>query len=122
MKSVWVRADVLDYIDALLRLVRASARPFGGVQLLMIGDPYQLPPVTNNDWDVLGPVYKSPYFFDSLVWASSGFLTFELSRVYRQSDPVFIDILNSVRDGKVTESTLAALNGQIHFRTGSGPF
>lgn len=107
-----VRADVLDYIDALLRLVRGSARPFGGVQLLMIGDPYQLPPVTNNDWDVLGPVYKSPYFFDSLVWASSGFVTFELSRVYRQSDPVFIDILNSVRDGKVTESTLAALNGR----------
>ena len=107
-----VRADVLDYIDALLRLVRASARPFGGVQLLMIGDPYQLPPVTNNDWDILGPVYKSPYFFDSLVWASSSFLTFELSRVYRQSDPVFIDILNSVRDGKVTESTLAALNGR----------
>jgi hypothetical protein len=105
-----VRADTLDYIDALLRLVRASARPFGGVQLLMIGDPYQLPPVANNDWDMLSAFYKSPYFFDSLVWGSSGFLTFELSRVYRQNDPVFIDILNSVRDGKVTESTLAALN------------
>ena len=107
-----VRADTLDYIDALLRLVRASARPFGGVQLLMIGDPYQLPPVTNNDWDILSTFYKSPYFFDSLVWRNSGFLTFELSRVYRQSDPVFIDILNSVRDGKVTESTLSALNGR----------
>ena len=105
-----VRADTLDYIDALLRLVRVSARPFGGVQLLMIGDPYQLPPVANNDWDVLSPFYKSPYFFDSIVWSSSGFLTFELSRVYRQSDPVFIDILNSVRDGRVTENTLAALN------------
>lgn len=107
-----VRADMLDYIDELLRLVRASARPFGGVQLLMIGDPYQLPPVTNKDWDILSSVYKSPYFFDSLVWGSSGFLTFELSRVYRQSDPVFIDILNSVRDGKVTENTLAALNAR----------
>jgi energy-coupling factor transporter ATP-binding protein EcfA2 len=107
-----VRADTLDYIDALLRLVRASARPFGGVQLLMIGDPYQLPPVTNNDWDMLGAFYKSPYFFDSLVWGSSAFLTFELSRVYRQSDPVFIDILNSVRDGKVTENTLSALNAR----------
>jgi hypothetical protein len=105
-----VRADTLDYIDALLRLVRVSARPFGGVQLLMIGDPYQLPPVANNDWDVLSPFYKSPYFFDSIVWSSSGFLTFELSRVYRQSDPVFIDILNSVRGGRVTENTLAALN------------
>lgn len=105
-----VRADTLDYLDALLRLVRASARPFGGVQLLMIGDPYQLPPVANNDWEILGSFYKSPYFFDSLVWGSSGFLTFELSRVYRQSDPVFIDILNSVRDGKITENTLSALN------------
>ncbi|HWV28556.1 MAG TPA: HRDC domain-containing protein [Dyadobacter sp.] len=105
-----VRADTLDYLDALLRLVRASARPFGGVQLLMIGDPYQLPPVTNNDWEMLSPFYRSPYFFDSLVWSASGFLTFELSRVYRQSDPVFIDILNSVRDGKVTENTLSALN------------
>lgn len=107
-----VRADILDYIDALLRLVRASARPFGGVQLLMIGDPYQLPPVTNRDWDILNPIYNSPFFFDSLVWASSGFLTFELSRVYRQSDPVFIDVLNSVRNGEVTESTLTALNAR----------
>ncbi|SEJ39873.1 Helicase [Dyadobacter sp. SG02] len=107
-----VRADVLDYIDALLRMVRASSRPFGGVQLLMVGDPYQLPPVTNSDWEILGSVYQSPYFFDSLVWGSAGFLTFELSRVYRQSDPVFIDILNSVRDGKVTDSTLATLNGR----------
>lgn len=107
-----VRADTLDYIDALLRLVRASARPFGGVQLLMIGDPYQLPPVANHDWDILNPFYKSPFFFDSLVWSTSGFLTFELARVYRQNDPVFIDILNSVRDGKVTENVLAALNGR----------
>lgn len=107
-----VRADTLDYIDALIRLVRASARPFGGVQLLMIGDPYQLPPVANHDWDILSPFYRSPFFFDSLVWSSSGFLTFELSRVYRQSDPVFIGILNSVRDGKVTEDVLAALNGR----------
>lgn len=105
-----VRADTLDYLDALLRLVRASARPFGGVQLLMIGDPYQLPPVTNNDWDILSSFYKSPYFFDALIWGYSGFLTFELARVYRQSDPVFIDILNSVRDGRVTENTLSALN------------
>lgn len=107
-----VRADTLDYLDALLRLVRASARPFGGVQLLMIGDPYQLPPVTNNDWEMLSSFYRSPYFFDSLVWSTSGFLTFELSRVYRQSDPVFIEILNSVRDGKVTKNTLTALNGR----------
>ncbi|PSL31186.1 HRDC domain-containing protein [Dyadobacter jiangsuensis] len=105
-----VRADTLDYLDALLRLVRASARPFGGVQLLMIGDPYQLPPVTNNDWDILSSFYKSPYFFDALIWGYSGFLTFELAHVYRQSDPVFIDILNSVRDGRVTENTLSALN------------
>lgn len=76
-----VRADMLDYIDALLRLVRASSRPFGGVQLLMIGDPYQLPPVANNDWEMLNAFYRSPYFFDSQVWRSSGFLTFELSRV-----------------------------------------
>ncbi|GGH48631.1 helicase [Dyadobacter endophyticus] len=114
-----VRADTLDYIDALLRLTRASARPFGGVQLLMIGDPYQLPPVANNDWDLLSRFYKSPYFFDSLVWGLSGFLTFELSRVYRQSDPVFIDILNNVRNGEVTEKTLSTLNARYISRPDS---
>lgn len=105
-----VRADVLDYIDLLLRRVRLSSRPFGGVQLLMIGDLYQLPPVTKNDWQSLSSIYKSPYFFDSLVWKHSTFLTFELLLVHRQKDPVFVEILNSIRVGDMTAEALAALN------------
>ncbi|TDE17137.1 HRDC domain-containing protein [Dyadobacter psychrotolerans] len=107
-----VRADTLDYIDSILRQVRASSRPFGGVQLLMIGDPYQLPPVYQNDWPVLSKFYSGPYFFDSLVFNKFPFLTFELTQVFRQKDPVFIDILNGVRNGKSDSSMFAKLNAR----------
>src|SRR3569833_1973213 len=94
-----VRADTLDYIDSLLRQVKGSVRPFGGVQLLMIGDLFQLPPVYEKDWPVLRNFYEGPYFFNSQVFKRFPLLTFELTKVYRQSDPVFIEILNSIRDG-----------------------
>lgn len=105
-----VRADTLDYIDRTLRFVKGSSLPFGGVQLLMIGDLYQLPPVFQNDWHVLGRFYKGPYFFDSLVFREYPLLTFELEKVHRQSDPTFIEILNEIRNGAINESLLQTLN------------
>lgn len=105
-----VRADIIDYIDRVLRFVKGSNIPFGGVQLLMIGDLYQLPPVFQNDWHLLSRFYKGPYFFDSLVFREYPLLTFELEKVHRQSDPTFIEILNSIRSGSISELLLAKLN------------
>ncbi len=105
-----VRADLLDYVNRALQRVNGSSRPFGGVQVLMIGDLYQLPPVTNQDWPVLREYYQSPYFFDSLVFRVMPLVTFELTKVYRQSDPVFIDILNGIRNAQLENSLLDKLN------------
>lgn len=105
-----VRADTLDHIDAVLRQCKGSSRPFGGVQLLMIGDLYQLPPVYEKDWPVLQRFYKGPYFFNSLVFKQIDVLTFELTQVYRQKDPVFVNILNHIRDGYADHAMLEQLN------------
>jgi len=106
-----VRADIFDAIDQTLRRVRRNGLPFGGVQLLVIGDLYQLSPVVkNNVQDVLSLYYKSPYFFDSLVWQEANAVIVELKKVYRQEDQSFIDILNSVRDGHRDEKIIAQLN------------
>ncbi|SFH00458.1 HRDC domain-containing protein [Pedobacter insulae] len=105
-----VRADTIDYIDRVLRFVKGTNQPFGGVQILMIGDLYQLPPVFQNDWHLLGKFYKGPYFFDSLVFKRSSLITFELEKVHRQNDPVFIEILNEIRSGAVSDALLAKLN------------
>ncbi|WP_134088454.1 HRDC domain-containing protein [Olivibacter sp. XZL3] len=107
-----VRADVIDRIDFVLRAVKGSARPFGGVQLLMIGDLYQLPPVYQNDWPILKEYYGSPYFFSGRVFESVPLLSFELTEVFRQADPIFITILNSIRSAQIDESLLAVLNRQ----------
>ncbi|MEJ5995661.1 HRDC domain-containing protein [Pedobacter sp. Du54] len=107
-----VRADVIDYIDRVLRFVKGSSRPFGGVQLLMIGDLYQLPPVFQNDWHLLAKFYKGPYFFDSLIFREYPLLTFELTTVHRQSDPIFIELLNEIRNGAISEPLLSKLNEQ----------
>ncbi|QEL03599.1 AAA family ATPase [Olivibacter sp. LS-1] len=108
-----VRADVIDRIDLILRSIKGSDRPFGGVQLLMIGDLYQLPPVYQNDWPILKQYYTSPYFFSSWIFASFPLVSFELTEVFRQADPTFINILNSIRDGNVDESLLSVLNRQF---------
>ncbi|MFN0254057.1 HRDC domain-containing protein [Pedobacter ureilyticus] len=105
-----VRSDMIDYIDMVLRAVKGISRLFGGVQLLMIGDLYQLSPVFQKDWHVLRNYYTGPYFFDSLALRKTNLLTFELEEVYRQSDPIFVEILNSVRDGSGDENLLAKLN------------
>lgn len=105
-----VRADTLDYMDRVLRFVKGNTQPFGGVQLLMIGDLYQLPPVFQNDWHLLGKYYKGPYFFDSLIFKTNPLLVFELTKVHRQSDPTFIAILNSIRNGSISDDLLEKLN------------
>lgn len=113
-----VRADTIDYIDRVLKFIKGNALPFGGVQLLMIGDLYQLPPVFQNDWNVLGKFYTGPYFFDSLIFKKHPLLTFELEKVHRQSDPTFIEILNEIRNGSINESLLKKLNENINDNAG----
>lgn len=107
-----VRADTIDRIDSLLKSVKGSSRPFGGVQLLMIGDLYQLPPVYQNDWPILKAFYTSPYFFNGLIFKTFPVLIFELTEVFRQSDPTFVRILNSIRNADINESLLSLLNKQ----------
>jgi len=106
-----VRADLLDAIDFALQRVRANSNPFGGVQLLVIGDLFQLAPVVkNNQWDILRQYYLSPYFFDALSWKKSSPVTIELTKIYRQTDQDFIDILNRMRNGKSIPEDLERLN------------
>lgn len=106
-----VRPDVLDAIDSILRRVRGSSLPFGGVQLLLIGDLRQLPPVVKDaEWSHLADYYSTPYFFDSIALRKAGFLTVELSTVYRQQDREFLHLLNMIRDGKASQETLTLLN------------
>lgn len=106
-----VRADLLDAIDGVLREYRNATRPFGGVQLLVIGDLYQLAPVTRpEEWGLVAPFYDSPYFFSSYAYRLLQPITIELQHIYRQRDASFIDILNEVREGQVSQPTLDTLN------------
>ena len=106
-----VRCDVLDMIDALLQSVRKNSNAFGGLQLLLIGDLYQLPPVTKReDWVFLSKAYPSPYFFESLVIRKNPILQIELTTVFRQTEETFIHILNEIRNNQVSEQTLTLLN------------
>jgi hypothetical protein len=106
-----VRADLLDGIDSVLRRYRRSSRPFGGVQLLCIGDLYQLPPVVKgNDWQLLSNYYESPYFFSSRAMQKSELVCIELQHIYRQADNRFIELLNQVRNNHLPAGTLDTLN------------
>lgn len=106
-----VRPDILDGIDSLLRRYRKSTQPFGGLQLLMIGDLRQLPPVLKEkERELLAQHYSSPYFFESKALKETGFQTIELTTVYRQSNYDFVTLLNKIRDGKVDPQTLSRLN------------
>ena len=108
-----VRADLLDQIDAVLRLHKDKNRPFGGVQLLMIGDLSQLAPVVKeSDWTMLREYYRTPYFFGSLALQQTQHVTIELQHVYRQTDTNFINILNEVRENRLTPGGLAMLNSR----------
>ena len=108
-----VRADLLDAIDAVLRRYCEHTLPFGGVQLLMIGDLAQLTPVvTPEDERMLKPYYDTPYFFGSKALQQIDYVTIQLSHVYRQQDQSFIDILNEVRNGHPSAEALEALNSR----------
>ncbi|RZK80143.1 MAG: helicase [Pedobacter sp.] len=110
-----VRCDLLDVIDAILRAVRRNNAPFGGVQLLLIGDLYQLPPVVKREeWTVLRAVYASPYFFDAHVLHRNPLLQVELTTVFRQTEPEFITILNDIRNNQISEEGLLLLNQRYH--------
>ena len=106
-----VRADLLDAVDAVLRGHRRNDKPFGGVQLLMIGDLHQLSPVAKQgEWDLLRQQYETVYFFSSRALSQTEMVTIELKHIFRQSDANFIDILNHVRENRLNAATLKALN------------
>ena len=108
-----VRADVLDAVDEVLRRVRRSTKPFGGVQLLMIGDIHQLAPVAKNEeWMLLAPYYDSVYFFNSHALSATNYICIELDHIYRQSDARFIDLLNKVRCHNIDAGGLQQLNSR----------
>ena len=109
-----VRADLLDAIDYCLRRYRHSSRPFGGVQLLLIGDVHQLSPViSEKERPYIKRVYPSPYFFCSKALQRISLLTIELTHVYRQQDPLFVDLLNHVRQGRMNSHVLQQLNSRV---------
>lgn len=109
-----VRADLLDAIDMTLRRYRRSSRPFGGVQLLMIGDVHQLSPVvTEAEKTYMQQVYPTPYFFASKALQRIPYVTIELTTVYRQQDQAFVDLLNHVRDNNIDTTTLNTLNSRV---------
>ena len=116
-----VRADLLDQIDAVLRLHKDRHRPFGGVQLLMIGDLSQLAPVVkDSEWSLLREYYHTPYFFGSHALQQTQHVTIELTHVYRQTDRTFIDILNEVRENRLTSESLARLNSRVAYGQQTG--
>ena len=106
-----VRSDLLDAVDAVMRRYRDYSKPFGGAQLLMIGDLQQLAPVIKEDeWTLLSSVYDTPYFFSSKALAVASYYTVELKTVYRQQDLSFISLLNKIRENKATDENIAELN------------
>ncbi|WP_269416968.1 helix-turn-helix domain-containing protein [Pedobacter rhodius] len=111
-----LRADMLDAIDFALRYIRRNRNiPFGGVQLLFIGDLHQLPPVVKNDeWRVMAGFYKSIYFFDALALQNNPPVYIELDKIYRQDDAVFIGLLNNLRNNQITLEDTALL--RQHFK------
>ena len=106
-----VRADLLDAISDVLRRYKDHSKPFGGVQLLLIGDLQQLAPVAKDDeWNLLKEHYPSTFFFDSKALSESNYFCIELTHVYRQSDTNFINLLNNIRENRFDDETLQRLN------------
>lgn len=111
-----LRADMLDAIDTILRMVRRRYdQPFGGVQMLFIGDLYQLPPVVKaEDWELMKHHYESPFFFNASVLRQEPPICIELKKIFRQDDPEFIRILNAIRNNEADAEDLAAINRHYH--------
>ncbi len=106
-----VRADMLDAVDEVLRKYKDHSKPFGGVQLLMIGDLHQLSPVIKEDeWEMLRPYYETVYFFSSHALKKTNPVVIELKHIYRQSDAYFIDMLSKIRNKTIDKQTLTELN------------
>lgn len=115
-----LRADILDSIDHSLRSIRKNAQPFGGVQMLYIGDLYQLPPVAKEEeWKLLKDHYESTFFFHAQSIKQTNPVYLELKKVYRQGDPLFVDLLNRVRNNVITPDDLRLLNDR--FQPGFSP-
>jgi hypothetical protein len=109
-----VRADIIDFIDKVLRAYTRNPEPFGGKQLLLVGDIYQLEPVLKDeDRQLLQPFYPSPYFFNAKVWQVMPIVSIELRKVYRQTDDSFIAILDRIRNNTATQANLSALNSRV---------
>jgi tetratricopeptide (TPR) repeat protein len=109
-----VRADIIDFIDKILRAYTRNPEPFGGKQLLLVGDIYQLEPVLkDDDRQLLQPFYPSSYFFNAKVWQLMPIVSIELRKVYRQSDERFIAILDRIRNNTSTPADLYALNSRV---------
>ena len=109
-----VRADIIDFIDKILRVYTRNPEPFGGKQLLLVGDIYQLEPVLKDeDRQLLQPFYSSSYFFNAKVWQQMPIVSIELRKVYRQSDERFIAILDRIRNNTSTPADLYALNSRV---------
>ena len=116
-----VRADIIDFIDRVLRIYCRNMRePFGGKQLLLVGDIFQLEPVVKEDeWRLMQPFYASAYFFSAKVWQQMQLVSVELRKVYRQSDSDFIAILDRIRENAATDADLTAINSRVTVADGS---
>jgi len=115
-----VRADIIDFIDKVLRIYTRHDEPFGGKQLLLVGDIFQLEPVLKEeDRQLLAPFYASPYFFHARVWQQMQLVSIELRKVYRQHDDQFISILDRIRLNQATLQDLQTLNARVEKSTGA---
>ena len=117
-----VRADIIDFIDKVLRVYSQNMRePFGGKQLLLVGDVYQLEPVVKNDErEIINRFYPNPYFFSARVFQQMELVSVELTKVYRQTDRVFVNVLDHIRTNTVGSADLQLLNTRYQAPLGSG--
>ncbi|WP_314381695.1 AAA family ATPase [Segatella buccae] len=117
-----VRADIIDFIDKVLRIYNRNMRePFGGKQLLLVGDIYQLEPIVREeDRKLLSPFYPDNFFFDAKIFQQMQLVSIELKKVYRQTDPVFIDILDHIRTSQIRTTDLALLNKRVGAELNTG--
>ena len=110
-----VRADIIDFIDKVLRTYTRNPEPFGGKQLLLVGDVYQLEPVLKEeDRRLLNPFYPSAYFFNAKVWQQMALVSIELRKVYRQTDDAFIGILDRIRNNTPKDEDIRSLNARLN--------